>query len=167
MFVIGQGRVFIDDHGGYSPVRSHRFRGHRTLHGHGEEAGRRRSVAVRKSRNFGLVPISRVLPGSDVGNTKFPIVTIAHYGSDDKHTTKIVAGVILHSTAEPILSRFVGSKTSEDPKVQLEIDEFLSEPSKETVFLEGNMGCPHEEGEDFPVGCLFCPFWADKQGTAS
>jgi hypothetical protein len=31
---------------------------------------------------------------------------------------------------------------------------------------EGNMGCPHEEGEDFSVGedCPFCPFWAGKQG---
>jgi hypothetical protein len=30
-----------------------------------------------------------------------------------------------------------------------------------------NMGCPHEEGEDFPDGedCPFCPFWAGKQGS--
>jgi hypothetical protein len=29
------------------------------------------------------------------------------------------------------------------------------------------MGCPHEEGEDFPVGedCPFCPFWKGKQGS--
>jgi len=40
---------------------------------------------------------------------------------------------------------------------------------KETVFVDGNLGCPHEEGEDFPVGedCPFCPFWAGKQGSKS
>ena len=29
------------------------------------------------------------------------------------------------------------------------------------------MGCPHEEGEDFPLGedCPFCPFWKGKQGS--
>ena len=29
------------------------------------------------------------------------------------------------------------------------------------------MGCPHEEGEDFPEGedCPFCPFWKGKQGS--
>ena len=28
----------------------------------------------------------------------------------------------------------------------------------------GNMGCPREEGEDFPMGgdCPFCPFWKGK-----
>jgi hypothetical protein len=32
---------------------------------------------------------------------------------------------------------------------------------------DGNMGCPHEEGLDFPVGedCPFCPFWKGKQGN--
>jgi len=109
-------------------------------------------------------------PGFDEVNSKFPIGTIAHYGPDDKHTTKIVVGVILHSTAEPILRRFVGSKIKEDPKVPMQIAEFLSSYQiKETVFVDGNIGCPHEEGEDFPVGedCPFCPFWAGKQGSKS
>ncbi len=105
-------------------------------------------------------------PGFGEVNSKFPIGTIAHYGPDDKHTTKIVVGVFLHSTAEPILRRFVGSKVAEDPKVQLEIVEFLSTYQiKKTVFVDGNLGCPHEEGEDFPVGedCPFCPFWAGNK----
>jgi len=31
----------------------------------------------------------------------------------------------------------------------------------------GNIGCPHEEGLDFPEGedCPFCPFWKGKQGS--
>ncbi len=33
---------------------------------------------------------------------------------------------------------------------------------------EGNMGCPHEEGEDFPHGedFPFGPFWKGKQGSS-
>jgi hypothetical protein len=29
------------------------------------------------------------------------------------------------------------------------------------------MGCPHEEGPDFPIGegSPFCPLWAGKQGS--
>jgi len=107
--------------------------------------------------------------GFDEAKTKYPLGTVAHYGPNDKHTTKIVVGVFLHSTAEPILRRFVGSKVKQDPKVQLEIVRLFSiYRIKETVFVDGNLGCPHEEGEDFPVGedCPFCPFWAGKQGTA-
>jgi hypothetical protein len=99
---------------------------------------------------------------------KFPLGTIAHYGPDDQQTTKIVAGVFLHRAAEPILRRFVSSKVKEDPKVRLEIAEFLSSfKVKQTVIVQENIGCPHEEGEDFPVGedCPFCPFWAGKQGS--
>ena len=39
--------------------------------------------------------------------------------------------------------------------------------SNRSLPATGNMGCPHEEGEDFPDGedCPFCPFWAGKQGS--
>ena len=34
---------------------------------------------------------------------------------------------------------------------------------------DGNMGCPHEEGEDFPAGgdCPFCPWWKGKRGSGA
>ena len=82
----------------------------------------------------------------DESNPKFPLVTIAHYGPDDQKTTKIVVGVFLHATAEPILRRFVSSKVKADPKVQLAILEFLSSYKiKQTVIVDENIGCPHEE----------------------
>jgi hypothetical protein len=54
------------------------------------------------------------------------------------------------------------------PKVQREMLEFFEKHGVKSVAMsEGNMGCPHEEGEDFPDGgdCPFCPFWAGKQGS--
>jgi len=44
---------------------------------------------------------------------------------------------------------------------------FLQHGVKSVVMSQCNLGCPHEEGEDFPHGqdCPFCPFWKGKQGS--
>jgi hypothetical protein len=106
-------------------------------------------------------------PALDSG-PQYPIGTVALYGPDDKTTTKIAAGVILHDGAEPILKRWVATDVTTNPKVQQELkDFFLQHGIKRVAMTEGNMGCPHEEGEDFPNGedCPFCPFWRGKQGS--
>ena len=40
---------------------------------------------------------------------------------------------------------------------------------KRVGMSDGNIGCPHEEGKDFPVGgdCPFCPWWKGKQGSGA
>jgi hypothetical protein len=99
---------------------------------------------------------------------QYPIGTVALYGPNDKMTTKIAAGVILHAEADPIVMRWVGTNVTTNPKVQKEMQEFFEQHGVKSVALvEENMGCPHEEGEDFPVGedCPFCPFWKGKQGS--
>ena len=99
---------------------------------------------------------------------EYPIGTVALYGPDDKTTTKIAAGVITSPTAEPIIMRWVATDVTTSPKVKWEIQEFFNAHGVKSVAMsEGNMGCPHEEGEDFPDGedCPFCPFWAGKQGS--
>lgn len=97
-----------------------------------------------------------------------PVGTVALYGPDDKKTTKIVAGVVRHDGAEPILKRWVGTNLRESAKFQKELREFFRRHGVHRVVTsDGNMGCPHEEGEDFPEGedCPFCPFWRGKQGS--
>jgi hypothetical protein len=92
------------------------------------------------------------------------------YGPDDHTTTKIVAAVIKCENAEPILERWVGTGIGNNPKVQRQMKAFFDRHHvKSVVAAEGNLGCPHEEGLDFPEGedCPFCPFWAGKQGTDS
>ena len=99
---------------------------------------------------------------------QYPIGTVALYGPDDKHTTKIAAGVIPHEGAEAIIERWVGSDVINNSKVQRELEKFFERHGVESVAVtEGNMGCPHEEGEDLPTGedCPFCPFWKGKQGS--
>jgi hypothetical protein len=103
------------------------------------------------------------------GQPKYPIGTVAFYGPDDRTTTKIAAAVIPHEGAQPVLKRWVGMDVTANPKVQQEIRAFFEWHGVEQVAMsQGNMGCPHEEGEDFPHGedCPFCPFWKGKQGSS-
>jgi hypothetical protein len=98
----------------------------------------------------------------------YPIGTVAMYGPNDRTTTKIAAGVILHDGDEAIIKRWVATDVTTNPKVQQEMqDFFLQHGVKSVAMSEGNMGCPHEEGLDFPHGedCPFCPFWKGKQGS--
>jgi hypothetical protein len=81
---------------------------------------------------------------------QYPIGTVAMYGPDDKTTTKIAAGVILHNGAEPILKRWVATDITTNPKVQQELkDFFLQHGVKSVTMSQGNMGCPHEEARIF------------------
>jgi hypothetical protein len=108
------------------------------------------------------------LQGKPKKRPEYPIGTVALYGPVDRTTTKIAAGVITSPTAEPIVRRWVATDVTTSPKVQREMEEFFAGHGVRSVAVsEGNMGCPHEEGEDFPEGtdCPFCPFWAGKQGS--
>jgi hypothetical protein len=99
----------------------------------------------------------------------FPLGTVARYGPDDKTATKIVAAVIAHEGAEPVLERWVGTGIDADERIRREVADFLKRHQVRKVIAAPDMlGCPHEEGKDFPLGedCPFCPFWAGKQGTA-
>jgi hypothetical protein len=106
--------------------------------------------------------------GNQNRQPEYPIGTVALYGPDDRTTTKIAAAVIPHEGAEPVLERWVGTDVTTNPKVQRKLRDFFERHGVRSVGMsEGNMGCPHEEGEDFPEGedCPFCPFWRGKQGS--
>ena len=69
--------------------------------------------------------------------------------------------------AEPIIEGWVATDVMTNPKVQQELKAFFVRHGVVQVAMtQGNRGCPHEEGEDFPHGedCPFCPFWKGKQG---
>jgi hypothetical protein len=93
---------------------------------------------------------------------------MAFYGPDDKTTTKIAAGVFKGPNNKAIMKRWVATDVMTSPKIQREIKEFFEQYGVTSVAMsDGNMRCPHEEGEDFSVGedCPFCPFWRGKQGS--
>lgn len=110
--------------------------------------------------------MSGAVPGRSTA--KYPVGTVALYGPNDQITTKIVAGVIERDGADPILERWMGTNIKDSPKVKRQMQEFFRKNGvKSVVATDRNIGCPHEEGEDFPHGedCPFCPFWKGKQGS--
>ena len=112
-------------------------------------------------------PPKGVLPGKPP--PRYPHGTVAFYGPDDTVTTKIVAGVVKRAGKEPIIERWVGTNVKNNPKTKRQVQQFFEKHGVQSVAAgEGNIGCPHEEGVDFPSGedCPQCPYWKGKQGTA-
>jgi hypothetical protein len=98
---------------------------------------------------------------------KYPIATVAYYGPDDKTVTKIAVGIIEAEDAEPLVKRWVGPDVMTNRKAQIEMVGFIqAHGAQQVVMTDGIIGCPHEEGIDFPEGqeCPYCPFWRGKQG---
>ncbi len=102
-----------------------------------------------------------------LGFRGYPIATIAFYGPDDLTATKIAVGIILGKDQEPAhLQRWHSIKDiRRDTEVWREISEFVTLHKARSVAMPTEiMGCPHEEGIDYPLGgyCPKCPFWKDR-----
>jgi hypothetical protein len=98
----------------------------------------------------------------------FPIATIAFYGPDDKRASKVAVGIMrsADSGINPI-RRWISGTTDvrTNEKIQREIIAFLTEHNVKRVGgVERIIGCPHEEGQDFPMGmkCPLCSFWSNR-----
>lgn len=94
----------------------------------------------------------------------FPVATIALYGPTDKKATKLVVGIVLREDAEPDIMRkwYSTDDIRKDLDLYEEVLEFIkSNEVKSVVMVDRIIGCPHEEGIDYPEGesCPECPFW--------
>lgn len=100
------------------------------------------------------------------GAQGFPLATIAYYGPDALKATKVVVGIVNSEGAEPNpLERW--NSESRDVRADFEINKsiyylLLRHAVKTVVIADRIMGCPHEEGIDYPDGekCPKCPYWA-------
>ena len=99
----------------------------------------------------------------------YPLATVAFYGPDDKLASKVVVSVFLAESNEPDFLKRWHSKGGNDVRQDLDIGEqiltFLKPHApRSTVVTEGIIGCPHEEGVDYPEGtyCPHCPYWAGR-----
>jgi hypothetical protein len=109
----------------------------------------------------------RVTRRSARPEVQYPLATLACYGPDDRTVTKVAVGIFESEDAEPVIERWLGPGVMTDPEVQAQIADFLGAHGvQQVVVTEGVLGCPHEEGIDFPAGqeCPYCPFWRGKQG---
>ena len=98
----------------------------------------------------------------------YPIATVALYGPDDRLATKAAVGIVTHEDAEPDFLERWFSQTGDirsDPEIERAILEFIRlHEAKTVVMTDGILGCPHEEGVDYPDGafCPQCPFWRNR-----
>jgi hypothetical protein len=99
----------------------------------------------------------------------YPVATVAFYGPNDKLATKVVVSVILTDNNDPdVLKRWFSEGDADvrhDPAIGEQILAFLKPYSpRSTVVTDRIIGCPHEEGTDYPEGtsCPQCPYWAGR-----
>jgi hypothetical protein len=96
------------------------------------------------------------------------MATVAFYGPDDKLATKVVVAVFSRAGGkvermEKWYSRV--SDVREDELIRQEIVAFVKNHHvAHAITTEGIIGCPHEEGIDYPVGefCPLCLFWKGR-----
>jgi hypothetical protein len=98
---------------------------------------------------------------------RLPVATVAYYGPDDRTPTKVAVGIVTEWEKEPVeLKRWWGKDVNRNLAIQKEVAEFIKAHGAQSVVItDGVIGCPHEEGIDFPIGsdCPYCPFWKGKQ----
>ncbi|EJT05295.1 hypothetical protein [Rhizobium sp. CCGE 510] len=95
----------------------------------------------------------------------YPVGTIAYYGPDASRATKAAVSIIPAPNAELTDMRRWFAETGDlrrDEAVIAEIAAFLRENDvKSVAAMDGILGCPHEEGIDYPLGeaCPDCSYW--------
>lgn len=102
------------------------------------------------------------------GHIGYPVATIAYYGPDASRASKVVVGIVLGRDGDVDEMRKWYSDTADLQRnyaVNEEILAFLKERGvKSAAMSPGMLGCPHEEGPDYPEGevCPMCPYWAGR-----
>jgi hypothetical protein len=102
----------------------------------------------------------------------YPMATVAFYGPDDRRASKVAAGIVAAEEAEvdPLERWFCEEGDARfDPGIEKAVLAFVeAHRAKTVVFAEAILGCPHEEGVDYPQGqaCPRCPFWAGRDRWA-
>jgi hypothetical protein len=104
---------------------------------------------------------------SKASRAKYPLATIAAYGPDNTRATKLVVGILRRAAQnDPSPLRSWSTDAGDvrnDPVIAAEVTTWLqSHGIKDTVTHDRIIGCPHQEGIDYPMGrtCPQCPFWA-------
>jgi hypothetical protein len=98
----------------------------------------------------------------------FPIATVAFYGPTADLATKVVVAISRDERNIPDpLERWFSEDTDvrANPAVGEKVLAFLKEHAPQSVIVtDGIIGCPHEEGIDYPEGksCPQCPYWAGR-----
>lgn len=98
----------------------------------------------------------------------YPVATIAFYGPDDTRASKIAVGIVVREggQADELQRWYSDDKdVRDDPEIAQAIHDFINRHHVKSIAMtERIIGCPHEEGIDYPEGktCPKCPYWANR-----
>jgi len=98
----------------------------------------------------------------------YPVATVAYYGPDDHHATKVAVGILTSEDSGLARLERWFTQTSDvrtDPEINEAILQLIGQHHVRSVAMYDHIiGCPHEEGVDYPLGenCPRCPFWATR-----
>lgn len=116
---------------------------------------------------------ARLAKRSRRGFRGFPAATVAYYGPDDTRATKAVVSIVPSKDADPTFQETFTAEEGDlrgDPFVGEKVLAFVEKHDARSVFVaEEILGCPHEEGTDYPEGgrCPACPFWSERDRWAA
>ena len=97
-----------------------------------------------------------------------PSATVALYGPSRDVASKIAVAIFTRDNAESeAMMRWSSNECDVrgHENIMQGVMAFLKSHSVRTVIMsDGVMGCPHEEGTDYPEGqsCPQCPYWAGR-----
>ena len=93
---------------------------------------------------------------------------MAFYGPTDQLATKAVIGIIPREGDDvDTIHKWItaAGDVRRDERIGNEIQAFMKQHNvKSVVTIDRIIGCPHEEGKDYPEGgiCPLCPYWAAR-----
>jgi hypothetical protein len=101
------------------------------------------------------------------GQKGYPLATVAFYGPDNTRASKVVCSIIAHEDADSELMRkwFTNGDARTSETILGELLASIEERGARSVAMaETLLGCPHEEGIDYPRGesCPHCPYWKHR-----
>jgi hypothetical protein len=104
---------------------------------------------------------------AEKGFSGYPVATIAFYGPDDQRASKVAVGIVATEDSEPELHRWHSPKMDirRNAGVLEQVIKLIRRRQVKSIAMpETILGCPHEEGIDYPTGgvCPECPFWAGR-----
>jgi hypothetical protein len=101
------------------------------------------------------------------GIKSYPVATVAFYGPTNGIATKLVCGIVKSegSEAKPMKKWFSESDIRKSEIILGEALQFIEENGAKSIgMVEQIIGCPHEEGIDYPEGesCPVCIYWKGR-----
>jgi|SRR5215212_53846 len=103
-----------------------------------------------------------------LGFRGYPVATIAFYGPSAERASKVAVGIVEREGTEPAILETWHSEDRDvrkDDDIGYEIVGFIrAHHVLSVVVVDRIIGCPHEEGTDYPEGetCPECPYWRDR-----